>query len=183
MENIYYAWDPLEEWDESAFLRRNSAYSKNIQHAEFQHMVISSMFHKSFMGLSQSDILIQERSMDAAFQVFTKSNVKNSTSIDLLKYSYNRLKQSLEHAFSVKKFIIYLRVPPHIAFTRASNFSEQYINTINDSYEEWLRLSSTDSSVINIDASRDIEQVTKDVIKEVTSIIQPKRLAPKKLFY
>ncbi len=186
--DISYAWEPLDEWDENGFL--NDMYSKNIQHAEFQHMVISSMFQKSFMGLSQSNILIQERSMDAALEVFTKSNVKNSRSMELLKYSYDKLKQSLQEAFSIQTFRIYLRVPPHIAFARVSkrsrssesSISEEYINTINDSYEEWLCFSSPDSSVIIIDASRDIEEVTRDVIKAVTSIIQPKRLAPKKLF-
>ena len=186
-EDFSYEWEPLDEWEENGFLK--DMYSKKIQHVEFQYMTISSFFHKTFTGLSKSHTLIQERSMDAAFEVFTKSNVKNSRSMELLQYSYNKLKQSLEQAFSIKTFRIYLRVPSHIAFSRVSkrsrpsesNMPEEYINTINNSYEEWLCHSSSDT-VINIDASRDIEEVTQDVIKAITSIIQPNRLAPKKLF-
>ena len=190
--NVCCACEPLDEWESKGFLE--DMYLQKIEHAEFQHMVLSSMFHKSFMGLLKSDILIQERSMDAAFEVFTKANVKSSRSIEVLKYSYDKMKQLLEETFFIKTVRIYLRVPPLIAFSRVSQrsrsseskMSEEYINTINDSYEEWLGFSSdtsdTSDTIIYIDASRNIEEVTHDVLKEITSIVKPDGLPPKKLF-
>jgi deoxyadenosine/deoxycytidine kinase len=185
------AWEPLDEWDNNGFL--GDMYSKRIEHAEFQYMVISSMFHKSFMGLSNSEILIQERSMDSAFEVFTKNNVQNTRSVDMLKYSYDKLKELLEETFSSRKVRIYLRVPPFVAFARVCqrsrsselNMSEEYITAINNSYEEWLGLSSNTSNtdeIIKIDASRSIEDVTQDVLRIISSIVQPNGLEPQKLF-
>jgi deoxyadenosine/deoxycytidine kinase len=182
------AFEPLDEWESSGFLE--DMYSKKIDHAEFQNIVISSMFHTSFVGLSKSDILIQERSMDAAFEVFTKNNVQNPRSLELLKYSYNKLKKSIEEAFSVKTIRIYLRVPPLVAFSRVSGrsrsseskMSEEYITAINDAYEDWLLSDDTSETVIQIDASRSIEEVTHAVMKQVSSIIHPNGLEPKKLF-
>lgn len=187
-EKVSCAWEPLDEWDSNGFLE--DMYSKRIDHAEFQYMVISSMFHTSFIGLSKSDILIQERSMDAAFEVFTKNNVENSRSVELLKYSYDKLKRSLEEAFSVQTVRIYLRVPPFVAFSRVcqrfrsseSNMTEEYITAINDSYEEWLGLSSNTDKIIQIDASRSIQDVTHDVIRAIASLVQPNGLEHKKLF-
>lgn len=185
-EKVSCAWEPSEEWDDNGFL--GDMYSKKIEHAEFQSMVIASMFHKSFMGLSNSEILIQERSVDSAFEVFTKNNVENTRSVEMLKYSYDKLKASLE-TFPSRKVRIYLRVPPFVAFARVcqrsrsseSSMSEEYITAINNSYEEWLGLSSTDE-IINIDASRSIEHVTQDVIRTISYIVQPNGLEPKKLF-
>tara|TARA_B110000027_G_C16110257_1_gene297382 strand:- start:1607 stop:2260 length:654 start_codon:yes stop_codon:yes gene_type:complete len=186
-EKVSCAWEPLEEWDDNGFL--GDMYSKRIEHAEFQYMVIASMFHKSFIGLSNSEILIQERSVDSAFEVFTKNNVENTRSVEMLKYSYDKLKALLEETFPSRKVRIYLRVPPFVAFARVcqrsrsseSSMSEEYITAINNSYEEWLGLSSTDE-VINIDASRSIEHVTQDVIRTISSIVQPNGLEPKKIF-
>ena len=187
-ENVSCVWEPLDEWEDNGFL--GDMYSKRIDQTEFQHMVISSMFHKSFMGLSNSEILIQERSMDSTFEVFTKNNVKNSISVDLLKYSYEKLKELLDETFSARKVIIYLRVPPSVAFSRVcqrsrsseSNVTEEYITAINNSYEEWLGLSSNTDEIIKIDASRSIEHVTQDVIRTILSLVQPNGLVPKKLF-
>ena len=181
-ENVTCVCEPLNDWVSNGFLE--DMYSKRIDHAEFQHMVISSMFHTSFMGLSKSDILIQERSMDAAFEVFTKNNVENSRSVELLKYSYDKLKGSLEETFPVQIVRIYLRVPPFVAFSRVcqrsrsseSNMTEEYITAINDSYEKWLFLSSNTDKIIPIDASRSIEEVTQDVIKEIASLVKHRKL-------
>ena len=148
------------------------------------------MYHTSFMGLSKSEILIQERSMDAAFEVFTKNNVENSRSVELLKYSYDKLKESLEETFSSRKVRIYLKVPPFVAFCRVcqrsrsseSNMTEEYITAINDSYEEWLGLSCNTDEIIPIDASRSIEEVSQDVIRAISCFVQPNGLEPKKLF-
>ena len=174
---ISYCWEPLKEWDENNFLK--DMYSKNISHAEFQYMVACSMFKQTFDGLLNSNILIQERSMDTSFEVFTNSNVKNSKSRELLKYSYQKLRNVLEDTFSMKVFRIYLRVSPQVSFSRISQrnrsseslITEDYVQTIHDFYEKWLYIEDNEF-IISIDASRDIKEVTNDVIDAIYSIIQ-----------
>ena len=187
---INYAWEPLEEWDANCFLE--GMYSGKIANAEFQSMILSSMFYETFNGLSSSEILLQERSMDAAFEVFTKANITSPTSFNLIKYSYNKFKLLLKNAYSINTYRIYLRLPPHISFSRISkrsrtyetSVSQDYLNNINNAYEEWLCFAETKTEatkIIYIDASRDINDVTKDVIQAITTILK-NNLSPKQLF-
>tara|TARA_B100000676_G_scaffold313165_2_gene391913 strand:+ start:2176 stop:2826 length:651 start_codon:yes stop_codon:yes gene_type:complete len=183
---IAYAWEPVHDWDTNGFLE--GMYTGKISHPEFQHAVLSSMFHTTYKQLANTDVLLQERSMDTTFQVFSKCNVTDNNSLNILQYSYNNLNNVLRTKYSIETHRIYLRVPPHISFSRTTrrsrtsetSVSQEYINNINNAYEQWLGFTENEHTTI-IDASQNISDVTNDVITAINTIINKKK-NPKKLF-
>jgi deoxyadenosine/deoxycytidine kinase len=186
---ISFAWEPVVEWQKQGFLR--SMYTNEISHSEFQYMVFCSLLTTTLMRLSEKPrVLIQERSIHSAFEVFAKANVQPGESFDMLEFSYNEIKKTL---YNVNTHIIYLRVPASVAYARVSkrarasegSVSQEYINTINTRYEEWLCCGHSENTTI-IDAAQDIESVSKQVIQTITRLLKQtgnkERVIPKELF-
>ena len=183
---IAYAWEPVHDWDTHGFLE--GMYMGKIPHSEFQHTVLSSMFRETYNNLANTDILLQERSMDTTLQVFTKCNVNDQDSLNIIQYCYENLKRILESRYIISTHRIYLRIQPHIAFSRTSSRSrrseasicQNYIKNINDAYEQWLGFIENEHTTI-IDGSKSIDEVTKDVITTINKLIK-NRKTPKTLF-
>lgn len=186
---LAYAWEPLDEWNTSGFLA--DMYSGKIPHGEFQCMVLCSMFDRTFNGLTGSEVLLQERSVDAAFEVFTKCNLDPAgSSFRVVAYCFGKLKALLGNTFGARTHRIYLRIPPKVACSRVAERSRssetavslEYLSSIHDGYERWL--SSEEGSgedVTVVDATRNVRDVTRDVVRVILGILDEDK-HPKQLF-
>ena len=171
--DISFAWEPVDEWEKAGFLE--GMYDGSIPHTEFQYMVLSNMFSITCSWLLNSRILIQERSMDSAFEVFARSNIDPGIQFDMIENCYNKLKALLP----VKTSRIYLRASPRVSLSRINkrarsaenSISREYLSKINTKYEEWLGSNAHDNTTI-IDASGDIDTVTDHVIRVISDLIK-----------
>lgn len=183
---IAYAWEPIHDWQTNGFLE--GMYTGKIPHSEFQHIVMNSMFRETYKNLANTNILLQERSMDTTVQVFSKCNVNDQESLNIIQYCFNNLKSILGLSYNINTHRIYLRVPPDIAFSRISSRSrsceasicQNYVNNINNAYEQWLGFIENEHTTI-IDAAKSIDEVTKDVITTINKLITHQK-TPKTLF-
>ena len=173
--------EPVEEWERHGFLK--AMYTGELGHVEFQYMVLASMTSNTLEGLRNADVFIQERSLDAAFEVFAKANVKPSLSFNMLDYSYLNLKRSIIRE-SALTYRIYLRVTSELARERIairSRMSEntlslEYLERIHEKHEEWLQKKgckkANGEEVIVVDACRPIAEVKQNVEDIVQSILE-----------
>ena len=177
----------MDDWEQLGFLK--NMYDGKIPKTVFQYMALSSIFSQTLDAIgSGTSMLVQERSIDSAFHVFARANVEPGERLDMIEYAYNNMKRVLNHTRTHR---IYLRAPPVICYARTrgrsrnseSLISQEYLTCINDHYETWLvtRAHQLEESITLIDATRDIDAITNDVIHAIESL--NKKPTPKRLIF
>ena len=168
-KHVAFVAEPVDDWERHGFLQ--AMYTGDASFTEFQHVCTASCFARECAAFGAgAEIVVQERGMDAAMNVFSELGSMSRVSREMLWFSYTQLCATRPQ---VERRIVYLQLHPAEAMERIrvrgreceAGVGLDYIQSLTDVYDGWIKsMVAAGTSVVTVDASRPAEEVLATVL-------------------